>query len=267
VLSPFTLRRSLFTSSRIHEQPIIQWLFLSVVIGAIVCLASMIQVFVLNMTYDFGLKQISFHLILMSLFLLAPDVPRLANVFFLDRPAGPSSHTPLFRTRRANRLALAAQILFAVYLMGMFTRLALGYWLAEGGGGGPKSALYGIWDVEQLSVDGQARPPLANDYDRRWRRVIFDSPSRMAFQRTDDSFAHYGVSIDVNTRTVALTKGGSRTWRSTFTFRRPDAGHLILDGDMDGYTLHLELQLVELDSFRLLNSGFRWIRPPDPYGG
>ena len=38
MLSPFTLRRSLFTSSPIHEQPIIQWLFLSVVIGAIVCL-------------------------------------------------------------------------------------------------------------------------------------------------------------------------------------------------------------------------------------
>ena len=29
----------------------------------------------------------------------------------------------------------------------------------------------------------------------------------------------------------------------------------------------MELQLVEFDSFRLLNSGFRWIRPPDPYGG
>jgi uncharacterized membrane protein YphA (DoxX/SURF4 family) len=236
-------------------------------LGALIGLADMIQVFVLNMTYDFGLKQISFHLILMSLFLLAPDVPRLANVFFLDRPAGPSSHTPLFRTRRANRLALAAQILFAVYLVGMFTRLALGYWRAEGGGGGPKSALYGIWDVEQLSIDGQLRPPLLNDYDRRWRRVIFDSPSRMAFQRTDDSFAHYGISIDVNARSIALSKGNSRSWRSTFTFQRPSAEHLILDGDMDSYKIHMELQLVEFDSFRLLNRGFRWIRPPDPFGG
>jgi hypothetical protein len=148
----------------------------------------------------------------------------------------------------------------------MFTRLALSYWLAEGGGGGPKSALYGIWDVEQLSIDGQLRSPLLNDYDRRWRRVIFDSPSRMAFQRTDDSFAHYGVAIDLNGGSVALTKE-SRSWHSTFTFRRPSADHLILDGDMDGYKIHMELQLVEFDSFRLLNSGFRWIRPPDPYGG
>jgi hypothetical protein len=236
-------------------------------LGALICLADMIQVFVLNMAYDFGLKQISFHLILMSLFLLAPDFPRLASLFFLDRATGPSSQAPLFRTRRANRLALAAQILFAVYLVGMFTRLALGYWLAEGGGGGPRSALYGIWDVEQLSIDGQLRPPLQNDYDRRWRRVIFDTPSRMAFQRTDDSFAHYGAAIDLDRHSIALTKGNSRSWHSAFTFRRPAAEHLILDGDMDGYKIHIELALVAFDSFRLLNSGFRWIRPPDPYGG
>jgi hypothetical protein len=236
-------------------------------LGALICLADMIQVFVLNMTYDFGLKLISFHLILMSLFLLAPDFRRLSNLFFLDRTAGPSSHPPLFRTRRANRIALAVQILFAVYLVGMFTRLALNYWFAEGGGGSPKSALYGIWDVEQLSIDGQLRSPLLNDYDRRWRRVIFDSPNRMAFQRTDDSFAHYGASIDVPSQSIALTKGNSRSWHATFTFQRPSAGHLILDGDMDRYRIHMELQLVEFDSFRLLNSGFRWIRPPDPFGG
>ena len=66
-------------------------------LGALICLADMLQVFVLNMTYDFGLKLISFHLILMSLILLAPDFRRLSNVFFLDRAAGPSSHPPLFR--------------------------------------------------------------------------------------------------------------------------------------------------------------------------
>jgi hypothetical protein len=236
-------------------------------LGALICLADMIQVFALNMTYDFGLKLISFHLILMSLILLAPDFRRLANTLVLDRAVGPSSHPPLFRTRRANRLALAVQILFAVYLMGMFTRLALNYWFAEGGGGSPKSALYGIWDVEQLSIDGQLRSPLLNDYDRRWRRVIFDAPNRIVFQRTDDSFAHYGASIDLNGQSIALTKGNGRSWHSTFAFRRPAAGQLVLDGDMDRYRIHLELQLVEFDSFRLLNSGFRWIRPPDPYGG
>jgi hypothetical protein len=236
-------------------------------LGAMICLADMIQVLVLNMTYDFGLKQISFHLILLSLFLLAPDLPRLANVFVLNRATGPSTDRPLFRTVRANRLALAAQILFGLYLIGVHSHISWKYWNEEGGPGGPKSALYGIWNVDQLAIDGQLRSPLLNDYDRRWRRVVFDAPSVMAFERTDDSFVHYGVSIDVNTRTVTLTKANSVTWRAQFIYDRPAPDRLTLDGEMDHLKIHMQLELVGLDTFRLLNSGFRWIRPPDPFGG
>ncbi len=236
-------------------------------IGAMICLADMIQVFVLNMTYDFGLKQISFHLILLSVFLLAPDLPRLGNVFVLDRAAGPSDDPPLFRTVRANRIALATQIVFGLYLVGVHSHISWNYWNEEGGPGGPKSPLYGIWAVDQLAIDGQLRSPLLNDYDRRWRRLVFDTPSVMAFQRTDDSFAHYGVSIDVNARTLVLTKANSATWRARFTYERPAPDRLTLDGEMDNLRIHMQLERMDLDTFRLLNSGFRWIRPPDPFGG
>ena len=77
-------------------------------LGALVCLADMTQVFMLNMTYDVPVKLLSFHLILLSLFLLAPDLQRLANIFFLNRAAGPSTQPPLFTTARANRIALAS---------------------------------------------------------------------------------------------------------------------------------------------------------------
>ena len=86
----------------------------------------------------------------------------------------------------------------------------------------------------------------------------------MVFQRTDDSFAHYGATVDLNSHTLTLTKGGSRSWIARFTIERPAQDRLILDGDMDSHKIHVQLTLVEFDSFRLLNSGFRWIRPPDP---
>ena len=34
-------------------------------------------------------------------------------------------------------------------------------------------------------------------------------------------------------------------------------------GEMDNHKIHMELTLVEFDSFRLLNSGFRWLRPEE----
>ena len=155
------------------------------------------------------------------------------------------------------------QILFGLYLLGMQAYANVGFWYADGGGA-PKSQLYGIWSVERLAVDGELGPPSQNDYDRQWRRVIFDSPESVAFQRTDDSFARFGVSIDAINNTLVMTKGDSRNWRSVFAFRRPAEDRLILDGEMDGYQIHLQLQLVEFDTFRLLNSHFRWIRPESP---
>jgi len=225
-----------------------------------------IEVVALNATYDFGLKTFGFHLLLMSLFLLAPDLSRLADFFLLDRPVGRSTQPPLFRTRRANTVALGVQLLVGLYLLGNFTSIFLSYWYGDGDRS-PRSALYGIWDIDQLVVDGQVDTPLLYDYDRRWRRVVFDKPGRMAFQRTDDSFLHYDVSIDVDNRSVVLSKRNSKDWNAAFSFQRPARDALLLDGEIDGYQIHLRLRLVELDTFRLRNHDFRWVRPPDPFAG
>jgi hypothetical protein len=232
------------------------------VIGALVCLADMTQVFVLNMTYDIGLKLISFHLVVMTLVFLAPDLARLVRRRVLDRDVERATETRLFQTDSANRAAFITQLMFGAYLLGMFTSISTGRWYTDGGGS-PRSPLYGIWNIHQLMIDGAARPAILNDYDRRWRRVIFDAPDRIIFQRTDDSFARYGLTVDEERRTLDLTKGSSRRWTARFTYERPAADRLVLAGDMDGYRIALELERVEFETFRLLNSGFRWIRPPD----
>jgi uncharacterized membrane protein YphA (DoxX/SURF4 family) len=236
-------------------------------LGALIGFADMLQVFVLNMTYDFGLKQISFHYLLMFAFLVAPDARRLANVLVLNRTAEPTSTPDLFATPRANRVALVAQVVFGIYLIGMFTWVATRSYYAAGGPGEPRSPLYGIWNIEEMTVDGDTRPAVLNDYDRRWRRAIFDTASVVVFQRTDDSLAHYEATIDPSSRAIGLTKRNGGPWRASFTYDRPSADRLVLEGTMDGYTLRLRLRLVDFDTFRLLNSRFRWVRPPDPFAG
>lgn len=236
-------------------------------LGALIALADMLLVWMLNMTYDVGLKQMSFHLVVLSVYLLWPDLQRLANVLVLDRPAATSTQPPLFATARANRVALWTQLAVGLYLLLVFTTVARGYYYGAGGGGEPKSPLYGIWNVDELWVDGEVRPASVNDYDRQWRRAIFDAPDMLVFQRLDDSFAHYGVSVDVARQTLALSKGQSRRWQALFAYRREQGDRLVLDGQMDGHTIHAVFVLVPLDTFRLLNSTFRWVRPPDPTAG
>jgi hypothetical protein len=228
-------------------------------LGALVTLAAATQVFVLNMTFDVGLKLISFHLIVLALVLIAPDLSRLANLLVWNRPAEPRVERTLWRTPRARRFALTAQVAAGAYLLCMYTFINVRFWQV-GGGGRPRSALYGIWNVEQMSVDGVTRPAVLNDYDRRWRRVIFDAPQAVVFQRTDDSFAHYSGAIDTSARTFEMHKSGSRRWSAVFNYERPASDRLRLDGTMDGHRLELQLRQVDPDTLRLLNSRFRWVR-------
>jgi uncharacterized membrane protein YphA (DoxX/SURF4 family) len=225
-------------------------------LGAMVCLADMTQVFMLNMTYDVPVKLLSFHLILMSLFLLAPDLRRLANFLLLNRTAEPSSEPPLFSTAQGNRVALAAQVLFGIWLVSMNVYGSWSSWHRYSGGR-PKSVLYGIWDVSQQTVDGQVRSPLLGDYGR-WRRVIFDFRDYATFQHMDDSFAGYRASFKDNT--LELTKVKEPKSTAHFMFQRPAGDFLVLDGEMDSHKIHMQLERFDEKKLLLVSRGFHWVQ-------
>jgi hypothetical protein len=226
-------------------------------LGALVSLACAIQIFTLNMTYDVPVKLFSLHLILMSLFLLAPDVRRLVNLLVLNRAAAPSTIAPLFRTRRALRVAAAVQVVFGVYLVGMNLNQSAQGWKVYGGGA-PKSPLYGVWNVQHMMIEGVERAPLVTDYDR-FRRVIFDNPARMSFQRMDDTFVGFGNTIDMSAKTVTLSRQPGATV-ARFTIEQPAAGRLVLDGVLDGKKMRLALELFPREKFLLVSRGFNWVQ-------
>jgi uncharacterized membrane protein YphA (DoxX/SURF4 family) len=224
-------------------------------LGALLCLADSIEIFMLNMAYDVPVKLFSFHLILMALFLLAPDLPRFADFFLLDRAASPSKLPKLFFSHRANRVALVLQLVFGVCLIAANAYGSWRSWFMYGGGRA-KSPLYGIWDVERMSIDGRERSPLVTDYGR-WRRAIFDFSTATAFQRMDNSIAYYGSTIDEKSHTVQINTGKAK---GKLTFQRPAPDRLILDGDMDNHKVNMQLHLFDRNKFLLVNRGFHWIQ-------
>jgi hypothetical protein len=203
-------------------------------------------------------KLLSFHLILLSLFLLAPDARRLANIFLLNRAAPASSDRPLFRRSRANRIAVTVQVLAGLFLLGANVYGAISEYNMYGGGR-QKSALYGIWSVEDFTLDGQERPPLLTDA-LRWRTIVFDSPQAMTIRGMNEGSRLYRCSTDTNAKTIALGKSGAKNWKANFSFTRPDTNHLTLDGVMDNHKIHAGLELFDRSKFLLLNRGFHWVQ-------
>lgn len=195
-------------------------------LGALVSLVSMVQVFVLNMTFDVPVKILSFHLLLLAAVLLAPQIGRLADVFFFARPAQLATQPQLFDTPRANRTAAAIQVAIGVWVL---AGTALASWTAwhEYGGGAPAPDLYGIWAVTDFQRDGAAAPPLTTD-GNRWQRIVFDSSGAVTLQNMDGSLLPVDADVDDDARTIVLI--GPDAPVGTFTFERSAPDRLALDG-------------------------------------
>ncbi|HEV2402249.1 MAG TPA: hypothetical protein VGS27_35295 [Candidatus Sulfotelmatobacter sp.] len=93
-----------------------------------------------------------------------------------------------------------------------------------------------------------------------WRRVVFDFPTRVVFQRIDDTFARYGVSIDGKVRALKLSSDQDKQWNATFTYQRPCADRMTFDGSMDGHSVQIELKLMDRNQFLLVSRGLHWIQ-------
>jgi hypothetical protein len=223
-------------------------------LGALIALAASTEVFVLNMTYDVPVKLLSFHLVLLSLFLLGPYAQNLCDLLLLHRPLAPVREPMLGRTPRRRRSALIAQAAFGALTVTLTLAFVLERWR---GPGAEKSPLFGIWEVAQMTIDAEVRPPLLTDPDR-WRRIIMETPNVAIFQKMDDSFARYSTEFGTDGKTLKVTPPSGVA--STLTYQRPSPDQLVLDGSLDGRTIHLELRQRDLNSFVLKSRGFNWVQ-------
>lgn len=231
-------------------------------LGAMLSLVCTTQVFVLDMTYDVPAKILAFHLMLLCLALLAPEAGRLANVLVLNRPAGPSVIPPLLGTRRADRIAVVAQIALGVWLL--FSNAYSGWekW-TEQGAGRPEPPLYGIWAVTEFSVDGKPLPPLTTDA-LRWQRLVFDRDVATV-QRMDGQLIPVLAMVDPEARTLVMVApptaaGAPPEPLGSFGFDRPQPERLTLTGTLAGQPVSVALSSVALDDFPLRSRGFHWVQ-------
>lgn len=209
--------------------------------GALVCVGAAFEIFMLNMTYDVPVKLFSFHLIVISLVLIAPYATRLGSV--------------VFNVRARSAWAAVVQVIIGVWLL--YSGYKGGAESFASGPMAPKPPLYGIWTIEKMTIDGVERAPLVTDYDR-WRRVVIQNKTDIRFWRMDDTFLQLTAKLDPAAKTIALTRGKDAAGQLSFEQPAPD--HTVFDGTIDGHKLHLQTQLFDHTKMLLLTRGFNWVQ-------
>jgi hypothetical protein len=236
--------------------------------GAMVTLAAMVNVVLLNMTYDIAAKILSCNLLVMSVLLLAPFFRRLADLLLFNRPVQPLVTEPLTlpwpylrwqRYLRWGGLGLKVLIFGALAIHLHRTRQNFLKPLI-----GVSPELDGIYEVERLVDRGIERPPLATD-SGRWWKVGIDRKDGfglvVAIRSMDDTFVCYGAKLDTSEKTLTLLEGNPPCADNppgvpyVFGFSRPDKTHVELkDRNVD-----MVLRKVE-PPYQILKGDFHWIR-------
>jgi len=206
------------------------------------------------MFYDVPVKLYSFNILLMALFLAAPDFGRLARVLVLHKPVGPGNLDGLqfgwkFGVRKWRMAALALKTILFGYIL--YTSVSGGWKSLQRARNPVQPPLYGLWEVEGFARGGVETPPLVTD-GTRWRKVALQSTQGATVRMMDDVVRNYQAKYDVSTNALDLTgpaDGGHYTWT------KPDADHVVLKGDK----LTIKLRRIDASKFLLVDRGFHWI--------
>jgi hypothetical protein len=220
-------------------------------LGALLALASLTQVFLLNMTFDVSVKILAFHLLCLTLVLLAPHAQRLANMLVLQRLSQPAIQPALFATPRANKAATAVQVGLGAWILAGSLLISWLDW-SHYGGGRPKPELYGIWIVTEFTLDRTLLPPLSTQH--RWQRLIIEDPDTASYQRMDDVLVTVPAFIGAHTMTL------SDVPPTTLTVDRTAPDRLRLSGQLDGRPVTMTLRRLDLDRLPLRRNGFHWVQ-------
>jgi uncharacterized membrane protein YphA (DoxX/SURF4 family) len=215
-------------------------------LGAMISLADMLMVFTMNMCFDVHVKAWSLHLLVMSALLVAPDLPRLADVFLFNRTAPARVEPPLFRRRWLALLPHALILLYGLFCLGKYglelkQRYATMY--------PPRPPLYGLWSVAELTVDGSKAPVTDS---QRWRFLTFRNPGKVTVESASGTKTSYPLQVDAATHT--LTVGPAAGLQGRFTFVQPNPNAIAFDGVWNGHATQ-----VKLAAMPLVSQPFRWI--------
>ena len=225
-------------------------------LGALVCIGVLSNVVMLNLSYDVPVKLYSSHLLLMAVFLAAPDLKRLASLFVWNRRVPPAEERPLFASRRANRAALVFRTVFILFVTAAalrqshkarqeFVEVATGH------------RLYGVWEVEDFAVDGAVRPLLATD-ETLWRRLVFEWPQTIGIQYAHESaIREYELRPDPGSHRYTLCCDPE--WTAAISYKRVEPDVLALEGTVEGEEIRGRFRRVDESRFPLLSRGFHWI--------
>ncbi len=214
-------------------------------VGLLGSAAVMVNIVVLNFTYDVPVKIYSTHLLLLSLFLLLPDITPLWRFLVLRKPAELVGVPMPVANRRP--LRIAAHVLQGLVVLACVWE-GTGEYISRNTPW-EHAPIYGVWQVASGSDFGSAAHAPST--------FVMDEMGRLDAVLDDGKVRRYVVTYDKSARTVHFPKMERET-ALVWTIDGP--AKLTLQGMWMGNPAKLTLVRTNPDDYLLQSRGFHWVQ-------
>lgn len=227
-------------------------------LGSLLAVGVLLNVVILNLSYDIPVKIFSSHLLFFTLILILPHLARLSAVIFFNLPAQPSILRPV--RSRPGPARLAASIIKVLFI---FNTIFMGVYLAytqyqETHIQKSQRNLAGLYHVSDFTFDGVSGRDLPDDL--RWVLVGISDTGSMAAKTASGRYTRFRYSISPDSKTLSLSLRDTDPANTpSFSLSEPTPGTLILSGTINQRPASLTLTLDPTFKPLLTSRGFHWI--------
>ncbi len=227
----------------------------TVLLGALMTIAVMFNIFMMNMSYDIPVKLYSWRYMIMGVYLLVPDFKRVLDFLIFNKSVQKKVLVPYFINRKFKIAGIVFKISVLCFLFYYnINRCIEGQ--QKWGKKAPKSALYGIYEVKHFIRNDDTIPPLTTD-TIRWKRLIIDKRYG-GIQTMDEKIKYIKEETDTILTTLKLVDRKDSTDTKLLSYKLKDSLY-IFKGIYKCDTLKIVTKKKEREEYLLINRGFHWI--------
>jgi len=211
-------------------------------IGALLTLMIMINVAIINFSYDVPVKLFALHMVGFALLLLYPYFNSIFQFFILKRETKLTEQKEFFVPKFIQSYN---KIIKAVIIVS-FTLLFMNFsWMnmKENGDDSPKPLLYGIYSYSGSNIKNE----------KRIKEIIFDK--KVTLLKWENEYQYYTTTIDTTSKTISFQSNREASDKKLIHYDFSENILTLYESD----TTSVQFRKVDINNYPLLNRGFHWV--------
>ncbi|HEY2581968.1 MAG TPA: hypothetical protein VGI43_09180 [Mucilaginibacter sp.] len=215
----------------------------TVTLGCLVALAALTNILILDIAYDTFVKVRLFYFILLTIFILLPDLKRLFQIFILKQSASLTTPPPIIENKKYNWLLFTTKFCFICFVIFIILRKHKeSYPLYHDPA---NRSIAGVYKINEFYLNQQSQQ--LSDSIRWGKMAINNYFPILSVQFVDDSIAEYYFKSDTINKIIDLNSSKDPQFKARLHYTNGRSGEWIFDGTFKSDSIHFTSKKIKMN--------------------